>query len=195
MHPTDVVLDDSIARQLAAQGAVGADPRVERTTRGATYMRLTIRARRTSDRPSRSNRIRAPFAIVTTAPRSVAPRRTPGQGRPRSSTHRRRTQASRDGPARSGADDDPPLTHCKCGCGEPLPPRREGRGRPQEYIDASHRKAAFKQAESREKDALLDLYRDAVYAARRAGALDGDEALDLLISPSERVLTMLSEAA
>jgi hypothetical protein len=127
-------------------------------------------------------------------PIAVAPRVSQGAfARPRE--HRRSpARQARTGPGDDDGSDEPPLTPRCAGCGEAFVPRRPS----QRYHDAAcgnrARQRAWKARErgSARTDERLRLYAAAVAEARRAGELDADEALELLASPSPRVLELLA---
>ena len=94
----------------------------------------------------------------------------------------------------SSADDDGHLPQrCVCGCGEAVP---AGKRR---YVDDTHsnraRQRAHKTRARAERRSPELRYRELVWQACRAGALDGIDAIELLVWPSERVTAMLGVAA
>lgn len=153
------------APQLISAGRAGY--RGEAAVRHALQQRLTLVS---SPGPPQT------AALVAARPREARPRE-------RRSTRSRSTRAR--------ADDGPsPPRACGCGCGEFTPARRD-----QRYRTPGCRVRALRARRGRERVDLLDRYRDEIAEARRSGALDELEALDLLLDPPPRVLDLLAGAS
>jgi hypothetical protein len=144
----------------------------------AQAARSGLRGRRALDVALRS----AQTSAVSPPPHAAA--RAPRSRRPRSRVRAR-------APGTADGDDLPAPRVCACGCGRPVV------GRPQKrYADARCATRAHVRAHrARRRVAPEERYRDAVWEARRAGLLDAEEALELLLAPSRRVLELLAEVA
>ena len=130
MQPRDVTFVDPIRAQLARQGLVFENRGQSRTAKGTLQTTYSVRPRRDKDRIVGHL---GSMPIVVSPVRPSA-RRTPpcSSPAPARRSPRRRSNATRDGPARLSDDDPEPPRLCRCGCGETLPPRRRG------YVDDDH---------------------------------------------------------
>ena len=126
----------------------------------------------------------------------------PQQSRGRSREGRRATAVA-SGSRRSGASrgdpdrEPPPVERVCCGCGDAFETREPRRRYCTEQCRGRTRTAKHRAKTGGEDftNSILAHYRDEVLKARRSGALDELETLELLVSPSERVLSMLAVAA
>lgn len=119
--------------------------------------------------------------------------------RPRSREPRRRNEATRRARARSPGDkseSEPPRRRC-CGCPLDFTPSTPQQRYHSEACASAARQRRFKKRRRKavEADAILDRYRDEVFKARSKSLLTAEEAIELLIEPSERVLGLLAKAA
>ena len=175
-----VVVADPIRAQLARQGLVFENRGQSRTPKGTLQTTYSVRPPRTNDRIV-GHLGSMPIVV---SPAQARARRTPGcsSRAPARRSPRRRSNATRDGPARP--DDEPPLRLCaRPGCGQPFEPKR----RDSLYCSTPCRNAA-KQRDyrSRHADVPAELLEQASLAldAIRKGA-DPYLTLSLVIWPPE----------
>lgn len=147
---------------------------------------------RTSDEAAWDRWYETPISKMLFA--TSRPALRPQNVRPHGRRPRRRTRVR--APAGSDADDEPAppraATRSICpGCGEEFSPRRPN----QRYHDSACRQRAFYHRQRSGPTDALERYRDEVWEARRSGAIDPEEALELLVDPKPHVLAMLAEPA
>jgi hypothetical protein len=121
------------------------------------------------------------------APRLKAPQRRPRERGPRA----RSTRGTKQARAPGREPDEPSEPSC-ARCGASLADKRRG------ALTCSHTCAeALRRARAKgdSNEQLLQRYRDEIAKARKRGDLTEADALELLISPSPRVLAMLADAA
>jgi hypothetical protein len=140
--------------------------------------------------------------MMRTTVRGTVPERPRGRG-PSREGRRAVTAGRRAARAPTSSDDgpEPPLARVCRGCGcdfETREPRRRSHNDKckSRTLTAQHR--ARKSSDSgggRDADEIVARYRREIFKARRSGRLDGFEALELLIYPSQRIFAMLRAAA
>lgn len=189
---------------IAAEAAARA---AESSMSEAELEHARIRAERMSRRAMRAEarrmtvakyhaQLQRTAAAQTASTRIAAERETLGavvkESRPRSAPRRRQHRPVRRARARSPSESDEPEPPgaaprtCRCGCGEPVS------GRPNKlFVNATHRVRGHRLV----RVDPVERYRDEVWSLRRAGEIDAEEALELLVRPSAHVLARLQAVA
>lgn len=140
-------------------------------------------------------RLAGPVITAMRAKAATPPRATLGVPRPREHRAPARARARSPDDDPSGSGSEPPPRGCR-GCGGSLAgldPRRWWCSGCSAERNRRHVAAHRARARANRDGDLLARYADAVARARRLGLLTGDEAAELLVFPSSKVLALLDE--